>query len=65
MRVVAGSAFVGFVLFGLWLIANRTRLDAQGRDRPNTYISAGYRATIALGLAVVSAVVLVVSISRR
>jgi len=65
MRVVAGLAFVGFTGFGLWLIANGTRLDAQGRDRPNTYISAGYRATIALGLAVIAAVVSILSISRR
>ena len=50
--------------FGVWLVANRERLDARGRDDPNTFISAGYSAFIVFGLALICGVVFLASILR-
>ena len=52
--LVTGIACLSFAAFGTWLVMNRSRLDAEGRKDPNTYISTGYTAFIVFGLAAVS-----------
>jgi len=63
--LVSGLLTVGCAVFGGWLIANRDRLDEAGKLKPNTYVSAGYRAFIVIGVAVVSLVIFVTSIVWR
>jgi len=60
--IVVGVASIALAAFGVWLVANRERLDARGQEDPNTYISAGYRAFIAFALALTGVVVLVAMI---
>jgi hypothetical protein len=62
--IAVGAASIALAAFGVWLVANRERLDARGRDDPNTFISAGYSAFIVFGLALMGGVVFVAMVSR-
>ena len=57
--ISVGVISLALAAFGVWLVVNRERLDARGQEDPNTFISAGYTAFIAFGLALTGVVVLV------
>jgi uncharacterized iron-regulated membrane protein len=63
--VLALACLIGSAWYGFWLMANRDRLDTEGATEPNSYVSAGRRAFLALGLAWVSAIVLIVALEYR
>jgi len=59
--IVTAVAFIAFAFGGVWFLTHRSSLDERGRsERPNTYVAAGFRATISFALAGASLVIFVI-----
>jgi hypothetical protein len=65
LSVASGLATFFFTAVATYLILNRKRLDEDGKAEPNSYVDVAHQAPLAIGLAVTSFVVFVMSLAWR